>query len=98
MFRTKWETYAYRRIPFGLMNEEDTFQRETYITFKGLINHFVLVYLIDVTFYLKKREYHPNHLQQIFEQCRKYGISSNPKKIVFFVLEGILLRHVIFQG
>jgi hypothetical protein len=38
-FRMKWGTYAYHRIPFGLINIGDTFQREMDIDFKGLINH-----------------------------------------------------------
>ena len=35
------------------------------------------------------------HLKQIFECCRKYGISLNPKKCVFTVMEGKLLDHII---
>ena len=35
------------------------------------------------------------HLKQIFERCRKYGISLNPKKCVFVVLDGKLLGHII---
>ena len=54
-----------------------------------------MVYLDDVTIFLKKREEHAFHLRQIFERCRKYGISLNPKKCVFVVVEGNLLGHVI---
>jgi hypothetical protein len=57
------DMYAYRRIPFGLMNAGDTFQREMDITFKGLIGQSVVVYLDDVTVYSKKREDHPKHLK-----------------------------------
>ena len=35
------------------------------------------------------------HLRQIFERCRKYGISLNPKKCVFAVTEGKLLGHIV---
>jgi hypothetical protein len=94
-FQTKWGTYAYRRIPFGLMNTGATFHRVMDIYFKGLIGQSVVVYLDDVTVYSKKREDHPKHLKQIFEWCRKYGISLNPKKTIFVVSEGILLGHVI---
>ena len=37
-FRTKWGTYSYQKIPFGLINAGATFQRPMDITFKGLIN------------------------------------------------------------
>ena len=61
----------------------------------GLIVCSVVVYLDDVTIFLKKRDKHAFHLKQIFEHCKKYGISLNPKKCVFGVTEGKLLGHVI---
>jgi hypothetical protein len=66
-FRTEWRTYTYRGMPFGLVNTCTTFQRDMDIAFKGLISKSVVVYLDDITIYLKKREDHPRHLKQIFE-------------------------------
>ena len=82
-FRTPWGTFAYRKMPFGLINAGATFQRAMDIAFRGLINDSVVVYLDDVTVYSRKREDHVSHLRKIFERCRKYGISLNPKKINF---------------
>ena len=48
-FWTKWGTYAYDKMPFGLINVGSTFQRTMDIAFRGLINKFVVVYLDDVT-------------------------------------------------
>ena len=87
-FRTKWVTFAYKRIPFGLINAGATFQRDMDIAVHGLINWSVVIYLDDVTIFAKKREEHVFHLKQIFEYCRKYGISLNPKKCLFTVTEG----------
>ena len=36
-FRTKWGTFAYRRMPFGLINAGAKFQRAMDIAFRGLI-------------------------------------------------------------
>ena len=36
-FRTKWGTFTYRRMPFGLINAGATFQRAMDIAFRGLI-------------------------------------------------------------
>ena len=94
-FKTKWGTFAYRRMPFGLINARETFQRAMDIAFRGLIGRSVLVYLDEVTIFSKKREEHDFHLKHIFECCKKYGISLNPKKCVFIVTEGKLLGHVI---
>ena len=65
------------------------------IAFRGLIGRSIVVYLDDVTIFLKKREEHAFHLKQIFERCQKYGISLNPKKCVFAVTEGKILDNVI---
>ena len=42
-FRTKWGTFSYRRIPFGLINAGATFQRAMDIAFHGLIGRSVVV-------------------------------------------------------
>ena len=79
-FRTRWGTFSYRRMPIGLINVGTTFQRAMDIAFHGLIGRSVVVYLDDIMIFSKKREEHAFHLKQIFEHCRKYGISLNPKK------------------
>ena len=94
-FRTKWGTFAYRRMPFGLINAGATFQRDMDIAFCGLIGRIIVVYLDDITIFSKKREEHAFHLKHIFKHCRKYGISLNPKKCVFAVTEGKLLGHMV---
>jgi hypothetical protein len=55
-FRTPWGTYAYRKMPFGLINVGATFQREMDIAFRGLINQSVVVYLDDVTVFSRTRK------------------------------------------
>jgi hypothetical protein len=97
-FRTKWGTFSYKCMPFRLINVRENFQSSIEVAFRGLINKCVVVYLDDVTVYSKNKEDHIQHLTQIFERCRKYGISLNPKKIVFGVEEGKLSGHVISQG
>ena len=65
------------------------------IALRGLINKSVVIYLGDITIYSKKREYHVPHLKVIFEWFQRYGISLNPKKNIFSIEEGTLLRFVI---
>ena len=57
-FRTPWGTFAYRRMPFGLINVGATLQRAMDITFRGLMHNYVVVYLDDITIYSKKRHGH----------------------------------------
>ena len=82
-------------MPFGLTNTRATFQREMDVAFRGLINHFVIVYLDDVTMFSKNRSNHISHLRKVLECCRKFGISLNPKKTIFSVIVGIFLGFVV---
>ena len=52
-FTTKWGTYAYSKMPFGLTNEGGTFEKAMEMAFKNMIEKFVLVYLDDITVYSK---------------------------------------------
>jgi hypothetical protein len=61
-FCTPWGTYAYRKMPFGLINASATFKRETEISFRGLINQSAVVYLDDVTVFSKNKTDHLAHL------------------------------------
>jgi ribonuclease HI len=94
-FRTPWGTYAYRKMPFGLINAGATFQRAMDIAFRGLINHSVVVYLDDVTVYSKNKDDHLAHLRAVLLRCRKYDISLNPKKSIFAVEQGKLLGFIV---
>jgi hypothetical protein len=94
-FRTPWGTYAYRKMPFGLINVGATFQREMDIDFHGLINQSVVVYLDDVTVFSKNKKDHLSHLRAVLERCRKFDISLNPKKSVFAVEQGKLLGFIV---
>lgn len=65
------------------------------IPFHNFIVQSMVVYLDDVMVFSKKICDHLHHLKKIFEPCRKYEISLNPKKNIFEVSEGNLLGHII---
>lgn len=94
-FQNNWGTYNYDKMPFGLIKVGETFQRAMDIAFRVLINKSIVFYIDDITFYSNNGEDHVPHLKAIFEQCRWYGISLNPKKSIFAMEEGTLLRFVI---
>ena len=48
-FTTPQGTFMYAKIPFGIMNARDTFQRAMNLAFAGLKDKFVLIYLDDLT-------------------------------------------------
>ena len=80
-FTTPWGTFTYVKIPFGLMNVGATFQREMDIAFSDEIGNFIVLYLDDITVYSKTEEEHLKHLRKVFEKCRRFGLSLNPKRL-----------------
>jgi len=97
-FTTPWGTFMYLRMPFGLMNAGATFQRAMDYAFRDLIQKIIEIYQDDLTVVSKERKDHLSHLRIVFERCREYGISLNPKKFVFGIDEGKLLGHVASPG
>jgi hypothetical protein len=94
-FTTPWGTFMYVKMPFGLMNAGATFQRAMDIAFVEESGKFIVVYLDDVTVFSQSDDEHLRHLRRVFEKCRRFGISLNPKKCLFGLEEGKLLGHII---
>jgi hypothetical protein len=85
----------YEKMPFGLMNAGETFQREMDITFVGEKDKFVLIYIDDITVFSGSHEHHLQHSRKTFLKCRRYVISLNLKKSNFVLKEGKLLGHIV---
>ena len=73
----------YVKMPFGLMNAGANFQRAMDIAFSDEIGLFIVIYLDDITVYSKTDEEHLKHMRRVFEKCRRFGMSLNPKNTVF---------------
>ena len=55
------------------------------------------VYMDDMLIKSKERPDHANHLQQVFDLLRTYGMKLNPAKCVFRVSAGRLLELMMIQ-
>jgi len=65
------------------------------IAFTNEKDVFLVVYLYDLTVFSNSDEEHLYHIKIVFQCCKKYGISINPKKSLFSMDEGKLLSHII---
>ena len=93
-FTTPWGTFMYLKMLFGLMNAGATFKRAMDIAFSKELGFFIIIYLDDITVFSKTDE---EHLKKVFEKCRRFGLSLNPKKTMFGFKEGKLLEHIISE-
>lgn len=93
-FAIEWGGFQYTVMPFGLKNSPAIFFRVVVATFKEFIDKFLEVYFDDLTMFgLVKRYVSSIHL--MLDTCRKYHISFNLKKCIFFILYVIHLGHVV---
>jgi len=83
-FTTPWGTFMYAKMPFGLINVGATFQRAMDLSFFGKVNQFIIIYLDDFTVFSESDAKHIKHLRKVFQRCRKFGISLNPKRNIVF--------------
>ena len=82
-------------MPFGLINAGATFQRAMDVAFANLKDKFMVVYQDDLTTYSKEEKHHCKHFEKFFIKALEYGVSLNPKKCDFFVIESKLLGHIV---
>ena len=73
-----WE---FRRMPFGLKNSAQAFQRLMDTVCRGL--DFVYVYLDDILIAIKNEAEHRSPLKQFFQRLQEYGLVINPGKCLF---------------
>ena len=68
--------FEYLRMPFGLCNLPQSFQRIFGQVFRGL--DFVYAYIDDVLIASSNHEEHKLHLRQAFQHHEQYGVTVNP--------------------
>jgi hypothetical protein len=73
-----WE---FKRMPFGLQNVVQSFQRLTGRLGAGM--DFIFIYMDDILVASRDMESHLLHLRQLLEKLREFGLVLNLKKCQF---------------
>ena len=92
---TKWGSFAYNVMPFGLKNTPAVFSRIVIAAFRDFIHKFIEVYIDDWTIYILLKE-HATLLRMMFDRCGELQISLNLRKCIFCVPHGNLLGHIVY--
>ncbi|KAE8216955.1 hypothetical protein CF319_g8841, partial [Tilletia indica] len=83
-FRTRFGSFEYLVMPFGLCNAPSSFQRFMNDIFRDLQGVIVVIYLDDILIFSKNREDHTKHVQQVLERLRSAQLYAKPEKCSFF--------------
>lgn len=92
---TPFGLFEFPYMNFGLRNAAQTFQRFVDELTRGL--DFCYPYLDDFLVYSKSSDEHEDHLRQLFDRMRKYGVLVNSAKCVFGVSEVTFLGYHISE-
>ena len=88
---TPFGMFEFIRMPFGLRNAGQTFQRFMDQVLQGL--HFCFAYIDDVLIASSSQEEHEHHLREVLQRLSDYGVLINPSKSLFGVDSLDLLGH-----
>ncbi|GBG59146.1 hypothetical protein CBR_g32163 [Chara braunii] len=95
-FKTRYGTYEYLVMPFGLCNAPGTFQTEMHRIFRPYLDKFMVVYLDDILVFSKTTRERAEHLALVLQSLRDNQYKINREKSSFGVPSVIYLGHVIF--
>ncbi|WZZ44623.1 hypothetical protein YC2023_040882 [Brassica napus] len=96
-FTCPYDTFAYRRMPFGLCNAPATFQRAMMSIFSDLIEEVVEVCMDDFSVYGSSFASCLSNLCRVLQRCEETNLVLNWEKCHFMVKEGIVLGHKISE-
>ena len=90
---TPFGLFEFLRMPFGLRNAAQTFQRLMDSALRGM--PFVFVYLDDILVASSSEKEHQGHLRDLFMRLDQHGLIVNPAKCLFGLSSIHFLGHLI---
>nr|GEV78222.1 reverse transcriptase domain-containing protein [Tanacetum cinerariifolium] len=97
-FSCPYETFAYRRMPFGLCNAPGTFQRCMMAIFHDMIEKTMKVFMDDFSVFRDSFQTCLSHLEKMLKWCEDTNLCLNWEKSHFMVKKGIVLGHKLSKN
>jgi hypothetical protein len=94
-FRTRYGSFNWRVVPFGLTNAPAAFQRFLNTIFADLLDVTVIVYLDDILIYSDDPANHTKHVREVLRRLREAGLYCNLPKCEFSVTTCEYLGYIL---
>ena len=82
-FRTRYGSFKWLVMPFGLSNAPSAFQRFMNDIFSDVLDIFVVIYLDDILIYSDNIDDHKKHVKKVLKRLRENQLYTSPTKCVF---------------
>ena len=82
-FRTRYGSFEYLVMPFGMTNSPATFQHFMNDIFRNMADIFVIVYLDDILVFSDNEEDHKDHVRRVLQRLREHNLQTKLGKCTF---------------
>lgn len=94
-FISKYGTYEYNVMPFGLCNAPATFQRLMNNVLGDTLWKYTMDYIDDISIFSETWEDHLRHIEEVLKRLKKAKLKINTNKCHFATKEMQFLGHLI---
>lgn len=94
-FRTRYGSYKFKVLPFGLTNGPSTFQRFINDTLMGYLDDFCSAYIDDILIFSDDLDSHHDHVKKVLARLRAAGLQADIKKCEFHVSKTKYLGFIV---
>jgi len=94
-FTCPFDTFAYRKMPFGLCNAPATFQRCMLSIFSNMVKHFLEIFMDDFSVFGDSFDDCLTNLEKVLNRCEEKNLVLNWEKYHFMVTNDIVLGYII---
>lgn len=94
-FNSKYGSYKFNVMPFGLCTAPATFQRLMDEVFEGIKWKNVCVYFDDIFIFSRTFKEHLSHLQDVFNRLRRYELQAKISKCQFVAKQLVFVGHLV---
>ena len=94
-FTCPYDTFSFRRMPFGLCNAPATFRRCMMSMFSDLVEEAMEIFMDDFSVYGSSFEHCLKNLETVLQRCQYKNLALNLEKCHFMVTKSIVLGHKI---
>ncbi|MBW0547575.1 hypothetical protein O181_087290 [Austropuccinia psidii MF-1] len=94
-FSTKYGSFEYLVMPFGITNAPASFQNLVNDIFQDLLDVYAVVYLDDIMVFSKSKEEHVTHVSMVLSRLRANNLFAKVSKCLFHVSSVEYLGYVV---